>query len=373
MLLALSGLVGVARARRWRSPRAVDRASQRQPEREHRADRLDEQHDGGERRRPLGGVQQQDRLDHGDRADHDQEPGPLQRQHVLDGEIGRRQHRERGSERQQRVRGDRALGPEHDRQQRVGGERDRSAGTESRRRATIASAPSSTGRVSSPAARRRESLGNEVEAGAHRDPDQDLRGDRRDRVRAREVGAELVLGGDQVDVLQQLDYGQPGDWRPRHPRRGAAGRRPVQLGPRRQQPGRRPVPPDRRSSCHQQYSDIATYDSSEPRYAPATPESDDREHGAARSAASPARRSGSGRRSCSRRSPAARRAGSTARGTCSPPAGRPRPPTRRVLTPTRSAIGWRAKIETTVRPSVTSISVRVQRPIVASSALPTPR
>ena len=103
-------------------------------------------------------VEQQDRLGHRDRADRDQEPGAPQRQHVLDREIGRGEHREGGPERKQRCRGGRPFGPEGELEQQV-----RATAKISRhgiaQTRMIPSARSRTGRVSSPAARRRETSG----------------------------------------------------------------------------------------------------------------------------------------------------------------------------------------------------------------------
>ena len=132
---------------------------QGEPERDSGADRLDAEHDDGESE-PASSerLEQEDRLDHRDRTDREQEPGALQRQHVLDGQVGPGQHGERDAEDEQRVDGEQPVGAEC------------GANQQPRRQAkisrhgiaatpTIASDLPSTGRVSSPAARRRETSG----------------------------------------------------------------------------------------------------------------------------------------------------------------------------------------------------------------------
>ena len=73
----------------------------------------------------------------------------------------------------------------------------------------IASARNSTGRVSSPSRAAAGDLGHEIEAGAHRHPDQHLGRHRGGRVGAGRVLVELVLGRDQVDVLEHAITASP--------------------------------------------------------------------------------------------------------------------------------------------------------------------
>ena len=99
--------------------------------------------------------------------------------------------------------------------------------------ATIPSACDRTGRGVLAGGAPARHLGHEVEAGAHRHPDEHLGGDRGRPVGARHRGREAMLGGDDVDVLQHRDHDQPGDRRPR----------PLDVGPQRHRRGAGPARP----------------------------------------------------------------------------------------------------------------------------------
>ena len=73
-------------------------------------------------------------------------------------------------------------------------------------------------------------LRHEVEAGADRHPDQDLGGHGRGGVGAGRVLRELVLGRDQVDVLQHGDHAEAGDRGPRAPEVGPQAERHATVG-----------------------------------------------------------------------------------------------------------------------------------------------
>jgi hypothetical protein len=74
---------------------------QRERERDHGADELHGEHDGGEVGRVARGLQKQYGLRHGYGSERDQEPSSFERQHVLDREVRAGKHGEGRSEDQQ--------------------------------------------------------------------------------------------------------------------------------------------------------------------------------------------------------------------------------------------------------------------------------
>lgn len=142
-----------------------------------------------------------------------QEQGAVQGEQVLHAQVGDRQHAHRDAQDEQHVGAGEVLGPEAHLDDQVGrhgeddqrrhGDRDDDAQGAHEHRPGVETLGVPAG-----------GLGKQVEADPHGDPDDDLGGDGGGRVGPGGVGAELVLGHDHVDVLEDRDHHQADD---RHP------------------------------------------------------------------------------------------------------------------------------------------------------------